>query len=133
MEKYLYFRKQTDIDSDDGVDDSLYLPVSRITGLEVVSSTRLGIIFSSLNNQAGNSADDEVVVSDNVLLTVTAGHMKEAMQAIVRAINKGPHSDGAIVIADAVTTNLADATVTASFVHPKITGVQGINISTVLS
>ena len=36
----------------------------------------------------------------NVALTVTAGQEENVVKAIVHEINKGPHSDGLIVIAD---------------------------------
>ena len=42
----------------------------------------------------------ESTLLSSVGLTVTAGQEEAALKAIVHAINKGPHSDGLIVIAD---------------------------------
>ena len=106
MEKYLYFRTQADEDNDDGVDDSLYVKVSNVTGILTTSTTAITIFFNSVKNEAGNGTDDENVISDSVIINVTAGKTKQVMQAIIRAINStGPlYNDGVIVVADPVTS-----------------------------
>ena len=91
------------------------------------------IYFDSVNNQAGNIAEDLNVISDFVDLTVTAGHMKEIIRAIVQQINQGPHSDGVIVLGDMSTTTLADETVNAQVVHPEITAVNAITVASAFS
>ena len=59
------------------------------------------------------------------------------MKDIVRAINSAPHGDGFVVIADDMTTTdgtgtglspTADATVSAKYAHPSISGVATITI-----
>jgi len=133
MEKYLYFRKNADVDDDDGIDDSIYVPVSRITGVRPTAAGKLAIVFRSVNNESGNIAEDLSVISDAVVLIHTAGHAKEVMEAIARAMNEGPHSDGCITIADFSTTTIDDATVRTQLVHPEITSVQSIAVAAALS
>ena len=129
MDKYFYIRKQADVDNDDGIDDSVYIPVKNITGIVPIDGTSLGIFFDSVVNQAGNVAEDLNVISDFVDLTITAGYTKEVTRAIVEKINGFPHSDGVIVLADMSTTTLANATVSANVVHPQITAVNAITVA----
>ena len=129
MDKYFYIRKQADVDSDDGIDDSVYIPVKNITGIVPIDATSLCIYFDSVNNQAGNVAEDLNVISDFVDLTITAGYTKEVTRAIVEKINEFPHSDGVIVLGDMSTTTLADETVNAQVVHPQITAVNAITVA----
>ena len=133
MDKYFYIRKQADVDNDDGIDDSIYIPVKNITGILPIDGTSLGIFFDSVNNQAGNIAEDLNVISDFVDLTITAGFTKEVTRAIVQKINGFPHSDGVIVLADMSTTTLANANVAADVVHPEITAVNAITVATAFS
>lgn len=128
MDKYFYIRKNADVDADDGIDDSIYIPVKNITGIMPIDATSLGIYFDSVNNQAGNIGEDLNVISDFVDLTITAGYTKEVTRALVEKINQFPHSDGVIVLADMSTTTLADATVNAQVVHPQITAVNAITV-----
>ena len=133
MEKYLYFRKNADVDDDDGIDDSIYVPVSRITGISPIAATKTAVKFRSVNNESGNIGEDLSVVSDAVVLVHTAGYAKEILQAICEAINEGPHSDGCITIADFSTTTIDDATVRTQLVHPEITGINAISVAAALS
>ena len=133
MDKYFYIRKQADVENDDGIDDSVYIPVKNITGIVPIDGTSLGIFFDSVVNQAGNVAEDLNVISDFVDLTITAGYTKEVTRAIVEKINGFPHSDGVIVLADMSTTTLANATVSANVVHPQITAVNAITVASAFS
>jgi len=139
IDKYLYFRKQTDQDSDDGIDDSLFLPARQITAMVPTSTTALTIFFESMYNDQGGS-DNEVVISDSVVLTCTQGKVKQAIQTIVQAINSNRlYQDGLIVVADDVTTTYltssaaADETITATYVDSGITACASITIATALS
>ena len=133
MDKYFYIRKNADVDDDDGIDDSMYIPVKNITGIVPIDATSLCIYFDSITNVAGNIAEDLPVISDFVDLTVTAGYMKEVTRALVQKINGFPHSDGVIVLADMSTTTIADATVAADRVHPQITAVNAITTAAAFS
>ena len=113
-EKYLYFRTQADQDNDDGIDDSVYVKASSITGMFPTSATALTIFFESVKNQAGNGTDDENVISDSVALTCNQGKVKKVMRTIVNAINSNHlYSDGVIVVADDVTTTYLTSTASA--------------------
>jgi len=127
MEKYLYFRAVADQDADDGVADSIYIPAKAVTALVPTSTTVLTVFFESLNNQAGNVADDENVVSDSIPITCTQGKVKNVIHDIVAAINSNHlYQDGVIVIADDVATTYltssasADETVTGKYISPHI-------------
>ena len=140
MEKYLYFRAVADQDSDDGSDDSLYIPAKRITGLVPTSTTVLTIFFESVLNEAGNGTDDENVISDSVALTCNQGKVKKVMRTIVNAINSNHlYSDGVIVVADDVTTTYltstapADETVVGKYLDPDITACAAPTVASVLS
>ena len=139
IDKYLYFRKQTDQDNDDGIDDSLFLHASQITAMVPTSTTALTIFFESMYNDQGGS-DNEVVISDSVVLTCTQGKVKQAIQTIVQAINSNKlYQDGLIVVADDVTTTYltssaaADETVSATYVDSGITACASITIAAALS
>lgn len=140
-EKYLYFRTQADQDSDDGIDDSVYIKASSITGMFPTSATALTIFFESIKNQAGNGTDDENVISDSVIVNHTAGLGKQVLQTIVRAINSTSplYNDGVMTIADDVTTTYltstaaADETVSAVYIDGGITDCGAITVAAALS
>ena len=140
-EKYLYFRTQADQDNDDGIDDSVYVKASSITGMFPTSATALTIFFESIKNQAGNGTDDENVISDSVIINHTAGLGKQVLQTIVRAINSTSplYNDGVITIADDVTTTYltstaaADETVSAVYIDGGITSCGAITVAAALS
>ena len=122
IDKYLYFRAVTDQNSDDGIDDSVYVPIRSITGMTPTSATALTIYFQSIYNEMGD-AESEDVLNDSVVLTVTAGKMKQAMAAIAASMTSNKlYQDGSITIADDVTTTYltsgasADETVSAVYI-----------------
>jgi hypothetical protein len=137
MDKYLYFRTQADQDSDDGIDDSLYLPVRQITAIVPTSTTAITIFFESMYNTFANVAEDLNVISDSVIINCTAGKVKQVMETLVRSINSSypAYSDGIIVVADDVTTTYltssaaADETVDAKVLDAGITSCGAITIA----
>ena len=131
--KYLYVRTVDDIDDDDLNTDSLYIPTNKITGILTTSTTAITIFFDSVNNYAGNGTDDENVISDSVVINVTAGKTKQVMQTIIRTINETRFSDGIIVLADDVVTTLADATISAIYLDAGITSCGAISVAGQLS
>ena len=139
IDKYLYFRKQTDQDSDDGIDDSLFLPARQITALVPTSTTALTIFFESMYNNQGGS-DNEVVISDSVVVNCTAGKVRQVMETLVRSMNSNKlYGDGLITVADDVTTTYltsaaaADETVSAKVLDAGITSCGAITIAAALS
>ena len=133
IDKYLYFRAQVDEDDDDGIDDSLYAPVRNFVGMTPTSATALTLYFEPVYNDY-NGAEATALVNDTVVLTVTAGKMKQAMQAIAAAMTSNKlYQDGTIVIADDVVTNLANATVDSQYIDTSITACASINVTAALS
>jgi len=139
IDKYLYFRTQADQDDDDGIDDSLYLPARQIKALIPTSTTALTIFFESMYNNQGGT-DNEVVISDSVVVNCTAGKVRQVMETLVRAINSNKlYGDGLITVADDVTTTYltssasADETVDAKVLDAGITTCGAITIAAALS
>ena len=139
IDKYLYFRTQADQDNDDGIDDSLYLPARQITALVPTSTTALTIFFESMYNNQGGS-DNEVVISDSVVINCTQGKVRQVMETLVRSINSNHlYNDGIIIVADDVTTTYltssaaADETVSAQKLDGGITTCGAITIAAALS
>ena len=139
IDKYLYFRTQADQDNDDGIDDSLYLPARQITALVPTSTTALTIFFESMYNNQGGS-DNEVVISDSVVINCTQGKVRQVMETLVRSINSNKlYGDGTITVADDVTTTYltspagADETVSAKVLDSGITTCGAITIAAALS
>ena len=135
MERYLYFRTVADEDDDDGdtassgiAPTSIAIPVSSIVGIAPSAAATVTIWFQSVRNRI-HGATGEEVIKDSVVLNVTTRRHKGVMDAIIQAINGGPHSDGWIVVADDMTTNYANATVAASYLHSDITTCGAINLA----
>jgi len=138
-DKYLYFRTQADQDDDDGIDDSLYLPARQITAIVPTSTTAITIFFESMYNDQGGS-DNEVVISDSVVINCTQGKVRQVMETLVRSINSNKlYGDGTITVADDVTTTYltsaaaADETVDAKVLDAGITSCGAITIAAALS
>ena len=142
IDKYLYFRAQTDQDSDDGIDDSIYIPLRNITGMTATSVSALTIYFTSVYNKY-NGAEATALVNDSVVLTVgsTTGKMKAAMAGIAAAMTSNRlYQDGSITIADDMTTTHltsgagADETLQAgTYIDPSITACASISVTAALS
>ena len=121
MEKdiLLYFRNVADEDNDDnnGAVTSACFPASRLRGMNPTANTTLTLYFDSMRNEVGaDDQDDEVTIADTVALTITAHRHKEVMEALIRKINgmkSNTKATGFLVVADDVTTNAADETVSA--------------------
>ena len=135
IDKYLYFRTQADQADDDGIDDSLYLPARQIKALIPTSTTALTIFFESMYNNQGGT-DNEVVISDSVVVNCTAGKVRQVMETLVRSINSNKlYGDGLITVADDVTTTYltssaaADETVSAKYLSSDITSCGAITIA----
>tara|TARA_Y100000593_G_C4058930_1_gene213425 strand:- start:40 stop:462 length:423 start_codon:yes stop_codon:yes gene_type:complete len=140
MDKYFYFRTQADQDNDDGIDDSLCLPVRQIRSMNPSSDTAITISFDSVYNTSSDG-DNEVVVADTVVLNINQGKAEEVMRTLVQAMNSSypAYNDGFIVVADDVTTTYltssaaADETVSAKYLASDITSCGAITIAAALS
>ena len=127
--KWLFFRTQADEANNNGIDDSVCLPASRLRTISPTSDTAVTMYFDSVKNLS-----DETSTMDSVALTVTQGDAFEVCNELVRIINSNPHSDGFITIADDMTTtdsatsSLADLTRTPVYAHPSITACAAITV-----
>ena len=138
MDKFLYFRTVADVDNDDGAAGSatqltsVCIPAKNIMAMAPASATTLIIRYKPIKNGrvTGGTTNDEVL-TDTVTLTVNNHTHKNVVDALVAAINSNKlYNDGFIDVVDTVTTNLANATVSAIFFHPDITGVSGYTSDT---
>ena len=128
MEKYLYFRTVADEDDDDAAADTLALPARRIVAMAPSADTTITVWFESVNNMH-TAGDNELVLKDSAVITVTTHRHKKVLQSIVRAINGGPHSDGFIVVADDTTTDFDGTTRAAVYIDNDITAMAAITIA----
>ena len=128
MEKYLYFRIVADEDDDDAAADTLALPARRIVAMGPSAAGTLTVWFESVNNMH-TSGDNELVLKDSAVLTITSRRHKKVMQAIVRAINGGPHQSGFITVADDTTTDYDGTTRAAVYIDNDITAMAAITIA----
>ena len=114
QEKYLFFRAEADEDNIGGVSSTtgggsmLMVPASRMTGMSPTSHSNIRITFASVYNMDTGGAYDNVI-QDYVDLTITRHRHKKVMDAILEAINGGPHNDGLIVVADDSTVEFGGA------------------------
>ena len=61
----------------------------------------------------GSQTDDDLVNADIDVITLTTGADEfEACKELVRKFNEGPHSDGALVVADDVAGTYCSSTIT---------------------
>ena len=139
MDKFLYFRTVADVDNDDGAAGSatqltsVCIPAKNIMSMAPASNTTLQIRYKSMKNSPASSAgaSGDEILTDTVTLTVNTHTHKNVVDALVAAINSNKlYTDGFIDVVDTVTTNLANAAVSAIFFHPDITGVSGYTSDT---
>jgi hypothetical protein len=137
QEVLLYFRTVADEDNDDnnGAQTSCCYPASRLRAMNPTSDTALTLYFDSLKNTRGDSDQaNEVTIADTVALAITANTHEAVMKSLVRHINgkkSNPKSDGILVVADDVTTNVAGSTVSAVYFDSNVTACGAIAVAAV--
>ena len=137
QEVLLYFRTVADEDNDDnnGAQTSCCYPASRLRAMNPTSDNALTLYFDSLKNTRGDSDQaNEVTIADTVALTITANTHEAVMKSLVRHINgkkSNPKSDGILVVADDVTTNVAGSTVSAVYFDGNVTACGAIAVAAV--
>jgi hypothetical protein len=140
MENYLYFRTQATLADDDDRAQSAMFPASSFMGCYPMSDTSLKLHFKSMFLQ--DVAATRVIqqdtdltsasimvkqphdlVTDHVILTITANKHQEVMKAIAMAANRGfGNGGGFVIIAD-------DLTNYTSYLHENITACGTITIN----
>tara|TARA_R110001583_G_scaffold104142_1_gene251506 strand:+ start:87 stop:518 length:432 start_codon:yes stop_codon:yes gene_type:complete len=137
QEVLLYFRTVADEDNDDnnGAQTSCCFPASRLRAMNPTADTALTLYFDSLKNTEGaDDQADEITIADTVALTITANTHEAVMKSLVRHINgkkSNPKSDGVLVVADDVTTNVAGSTVSAVYFDSNVTACGAIAVAAV--
>ena len=118
MEKFLYFRAESTLANDDGIEDSVTYPLEALIGMYPTSDVALTMTFKNVQRPEGhatsnltdNAANGPLV--DKVVLTIGTNKAKEVMEAIVENINNN-HSNGFIVVADDTASVYITSDVTA--------------------
>ena len=88
-------------------DDTAMLPLSTLQQIDGGSG-------SVVLTFGGTSAPAEALVNTDVdVITLTGADEFEASKELVRKFNEGPHSDGALVVADDVAGTYCSSTITA--------------------
>tara|TARA_R110002050_G_C8798883_1_gene502667 strand:- start:477 stop:908 length:432 start_codon:yes stop_codon:yes gene_type:complete len=134
QEVLLYFRTVADEDNDDnnGAQTSVCFPASKLRAMNPTGDSTLTLYFDSLRNHQGDADQaNEVTVSDEVDLTITANTHEAVMKALVIAINgkkSNPKASGILVVADDVITNVAGTTVAATYVNSNILSCGTIDV-----
>tara|TARA_R110002020_G_scaffold1583_1_gene7130 strand:- start:457 stop:1350 length:894 start_codon:yes stop_codon:yes gene_type:complete len=137
IDKWLYFRTVADEDNDDGDSGSsgvnptsICFPASAILAIAPSSDTAIRIKVKNLicGDQDAIGKRRNYNGKDIVILNVTAGKTHEVMEELARLINSKTHSDGFIVVADDMTTNYANSTVSAKYFHPDVTSCGDIEV-----
>ena len=87
-------------------DDTAMLPLSRLHEIDGGSGS-IVLTFG------GSQTDDDLVNADIDVITLTTGADEmEACKELVRKFNEGPHSDGALIIADDIAGTYCSSTIT---------------------
>ena len=127
----LYFRAVADEDNDDNTvaETSVAFNASALKGMLPHDDNNLSLFFDSMRNIEGaDDQADEITVSDEVRLTLSSANThRDVIIELAAAINgeiRNNKNDGIIVVADAVTTNVANEAVSPTFLK----GVSGCSI-----
>ena len=87
-------------------DDTAMLPLSRLHQID-------GGTGSIVLTFGGSQTDDDLVNADIDVITLTTGADEmEACKELVRKFNEGPHSDGALIVADDIAGTYCSSTIT---------------------
>ena len=87
-------------------DDTAMLPLSTLHQIDGGSGS-IVLTFG------GSQTDDDLVNADIDVITLTTGADEmEACKELVRKFNEGPHSDGALIIADDIAGTYCSSTIT---------------------
>ena len=136
VENWLYFRTVADEADDLGAHNitalkSVCIPASSIKQITPAGATRVRISFDPIafDDHPHSGKGQRFNGRDHVFINVTAGKIFEVIQVLVQAVSaEARNKDGFIVVADDVTTTIADETVQATYLHPDITSCGDINV-----
>ena len=136
VENWLYFRTVADEADDVGAYNitalkSICIPASSVKQITPAGTTRIRISFDPIafDDHSHSGKGQRFNGRDHVFINVTAGKIFEVIQVLAEAVSaEAKNKDGFIVVADDVTTTIADKTVQATYLHPDITSCENINV-----
>ena len=111
MDRYLYFATATAPDGTASTEEVVCFPADQLSHFEMASATQLRVYFESSQENDADSGIDAA----HVVLTVTSGKHKEALQDIAKAIAEPSiaGSNSFVNIADSATSAFCSAHITA--------------------
>tara|TARA_R100000315_G_scaffold36951_2_gene15454 strand:+ start:118 stop:990 length:873 start_codon:yes stop_codon:yes gene_type:complete len=123
--KWLYFVQETDEANLVNPTDAVCLPAKNLVSISPTANNRVTLYFDPVYSSFPNSAKDSVV------LETIVGDAFEVANEIAKYISARNTGVPFIVVANDLTTaDPGDATLTPHYIHPSITGVNAINVST---
>ena len=127
VKKWLYFATQADEANLNGADDAACLPAENLVSISPTANNRVTMYFKSVGN------NDPLGKYDSVVLETVVGDAFEVANELVRYINASIPHDGFVVVADDVAIqDPGDAVLTPTYLHTSITGVNAINVTTIM-
>tara|TARA_Y100000593_G_C4242146_1_gene302711 strand:+ start:532 stop:918 length:387 start_codon:yes stop_codon:yes gene_type:complete len=106
---FFYFRSVSTIGDDDTNDDSIMVPVDKITGFTTKSDTLLDIYFK---NTASSKGGMPIRPNSMVRIIIKSGTRNEVLALLAAATNGPVHSDGITIIADDVNSTYLSTDIT---------------------
>ena len=107
MEKYLYFRTQATLGSDDGSGDSAMYPLSSLKGMVPSAADTLNLYFTPMIPIQADTDDDEanVINADKVVVSLSSNNTHKDVIADLCALfsSAGSMKEGFISVADDAT------------------------------
>lgn len=107
---FFYFRSVSTIGDDDTNDDSLMVPVDKITGFTQKTDTTLDIWFKNISSTGGGMP---MRPNNMVRINIKSGTRNEVMALLAAATNGPVHSDGITVVADDITNTYLSTDITS--------------------
>ena len=109
MEKYLYFRTQATLGSDDGSGDSAMYPLSSLKGMVPSAADTLNLYFTPMIPVQHDDQNASVINADKVVVTLSSNNTHKDVIADLCALfsSAGSMKEGFISVADDVTSKYA--------------------------
>ena len=109
MEKYLYFRTQATLGSDDGSGDSAMYPLSSLKGMVPSAADTLNLYFTPMIPVQHDDQNASVINADKVVVTLSSNNTHKDVIADLCALfsSAGSMKEGFISVADDATSKYA--------------------------
>ena len=105
MEKYLYFRTQATLGSDDGSGDSAMYPLSSLKGMVPSAADTLNLYFTPMIPIQHDDQNGSVINADKVVVSLSSNNTHKDVIADLCALfsSAGSMKEGFISVADDAT------------------------------